>query len=177
MCFAFLPSPASSLTSRHLSHQPTHSILRSTPTRVAHAALGPGTRGGQSGGGGGGCCLSTPHCPALHAWKRVAKGICPLAATVGKRASLLEETVRMKVCAYQMEQACCSVLGTILINNRTVWLHHQHSRCHARDWSWSQDDLMRVSVSSQALKHFYWVSSHSRTGRIWVFDGDHLRFR
>lgn len=90
----FLPSRSSSLTSCRLRHQPSHSILRSTPTQVAQAALGP------VGGGVGWserrrrsccCCLSTPLCRALHAWKRVALGILPLAATLGKRASLVEE--------------------------------------------------------------------------------------
>lgn len=50
MCLAFLPSPASSLTSRRLRHKPSPSSFTSTLTQVVHSALGPG--GGQSGGGG-----------------------------------------------------------------------------------------------------------------------------
>lgn len=39
MCLAFLPSPASSLTSHRLRHQPSHSSFPSTLTEVAHSAL------------------------------------------------------------------------------------------------------------------------------------------
>lgn len=149
MCLAFLPSPASSLTSRRLSHQPSPLLLSVHADRSC--ALGPQARGGAGGGTVAAAAVAAPllfienpQCQTIHACKRAAKGCLPLAAIVIARRSLaIGGDWAQKVCAYHTEQAWCSAAGTILINNCTLWLCHQHQWCRARDWSWSRCHFLK----------------------------------